>query len=97
MGNQTDVAATVLAQLNLPHKQFAWSKDLLNPYSKDFAFYDWDNGFGFITPQQSVAYDNSGQKIIYVQNKKVAQSLTDRTLLYGKAFMQQIFTEYLAY
>ena len=97
LGNQTDIASTLLAQLNLPHRQFIWSKDLLNPYSKEFAFFDWDNGFGYLTPQQSVSYDNSGQRMIYVRNKQADKSITDKTLLHGKAFMQQIFTEYLAY
>jgi hypothetical protein len=97
LGNQTDLAATLLAQLNLPHQQFIWSKNLLNPYSKEFAFFDWDNGFGFMLPGQAVSYDNSGQRVIYRQNKNADKKLTDKALLYGKAFMQQIFTEYLAF
>ncbi len=97
LGNQTDLAATLLAQLNLPHQQYKWSKNLLNPYSKEFAFFDWDNGFGFLLPQQAVSYDSSGQWMIYTKNKNAPKSITDETLLHGKAFMQEIFTEYLAY
>ena len=52
VGSQTDIAATLLAQLDLPTKQFVWSKNLLNPYSKPFAFFSWDNGMGFIDNQQ---------------------------------------------
>jgi phosphoglycerol transferase MdoB-like AlkP superfamily enzyme len=94
LGNQIDIAATLLTQLNLPYSQFKWSKNLLNPYTPGVAFFDWDNGFGFMLPDQAVSYDNSGQRMIYVKNKGVA---TDKALLTGKAFMQQIFTEYLAY
>lgn len=97
LGNQTDIACTILSQLNRPHAQFKWSKNLLNPYSKEFAFFDWDNGFGFMTPQQQVSYDNSGQRMIYRGNKTAPNSLTHKTLRTGKAFMQQIFTEYLDY
>jgi phosphoglycerol transferase MdoB-like AlkP superfamily enzyme len=97
LGNQTDIAATLLAQLDLPHNEFKWSKNLLNPYSKEFAFFDWDNGFGFMQPEQAVSYDGSGQRMIYVKNKHADKALTNQTLFYGKAFMQQIFTEYLAY
>lgn len=97
LGNQTDIAATLLAQLNLPKAQFKWSKDLLNPYTNEFAFYDWDNGFGFMLPQQAVAYDNSGERMIYTRNPNADKSVTSKTLLYGKAFMQEIFTEYLNY
>ncbi|RFZ83467.1 alkaline phosphatase family protein [Mucilaginibacter terrenus] len=97
LGGQTDMAATLLAQLNIPHKQFKWSKNLLNPYSKPFAFFDWDNGMGFKTPQQAVTYDNAGKRISYVENRKLPQATIDSTLLYGKAFLQQVFTEYMKY
>jgi phosphoglycerol transferase MdoB-like AlkP superfamily enzyme len=97
LGNQTDIAATLLAQLNMPQQKFKWSKNLLNPYTSEFAFFDWDNGFGFMFPDQAVSYDSSGQRMIYVKNKQAGKALTDETLLHGKAFMQQIFTEYLAY
>jgi phosphoglycerol transferase MdoB-like AlkP superfamily enzyme len=97
LGNQTDIAATLLAQLNMPQQKFKWSKNLLNPYALEFAFFDWDNGFGFMFPDQAVSYDSSGQRMIYVKNKQAGKALTDATLLHGKAFMQQIFTEYLAY
>ena len=97
LGNQIDIAATLLAQLNMPQQKFKWSRNLLNPYTPEFAFFDWDNGFGFILPDQAVSYDSSGQRMIYVKNKTADPALTEKTLLTGKAFMQQIFTEYLAY
>ncbi|MES2809298.1 MAG: sulfatase-like hydrolase/transferase [Bacteroidota bacterium] len=94
LGNQVDIAATLLAQLGMPHKQFKWSKNLMNPYAPAFAFFDWDNGFGFITPEQAVSYDSSGQRKIYTKDKTRD---TGENLNKGKAFMQQIYTEYLAY
>lgn len=95
LGNQNDLAATLLARLNLPHQQFKWSKDLLNPATKDFAFFNWDNGFGFMVPQQAVSFDNVGKRVIYQKNALADTVLTHQTLLYGKAFMQQVFTDYL--
>ncbi|RZA00510.1 MAG: sulfatase, partial [Sphingobacteriaceae bacterium] len=95
LGNQTDIAATLLAQLNIPNKDFKWSKNLLNPYSKEFAFYDWDNGFGYMLRDQVVSYDNSGKRVIYIADRTKDQALTDKTLLFGKAFMQQVFTDYM--
>jgi phosphoglycerol transferase MdoB-like AlkP superfamily enzyme len=94
LGNQVDIAATLLAQLDLPYSQFKWSKNLLNPYTPAFAFFDWDNGFGFITPEQAVSYDSSGQRQIYTKHK---DRDSQENLKKGKAFMQQIYTEYLAY
>ena len=97
LGNQTDIAATLLAQMNLPHQQFKWSKNLLNPYAKPFAFFDWDDGFGFMLPQQDISFDAAGNKINFIKNKTAAQQYNEHVLLYGKAFIQQIFTEYMNY
>jgi phosphoglycerol transferase MdoB-like AlkP superfamily enzyme len=98
LGNQTDIAATLLAQLNLPYKDaFHWSKDMLNTSSKPFAFFDWDNGFGFMTPQQAVSFDNLGQAVIYTRYPNANKATNEKNLLYGKAYLQQVFTEYMAY
>ncbi|SDF03593.1 Phosphoglycerol transferase MdoB [Mucilaginibacter pineti] len=97
MGGQTDIAATLLSQLNLPHQEFKWSKDLLNPNVADFAFFNWDNGFGFMMPQQTVSYDNSGRRIIYRSNKNADPKDTEKSLMNGKAFLQQVYTEYMGY
>jgi phosphoglycerol transferase MdoB-like AlkP superfamily enzyme len=97
LGNQTDIAATLLAQLNLPYDQFKWSKDLLNPDSKPFAFFDWDNGMGFMLDGQVISFDNLGKQVVYTKNPKCDKALNEKTLLYGKAYLQQVFTEYMRY
>ena len=98
LGCQTDIAATVLAQLNMPYQQqFRWSKDLLNPTSRSFAFFDWDNGFGFMMPEQSVSFDNLGREVIYTKHANANKAVTEKALLYGKAYLQQVFTDYMAY
>ncbi|MBW4889930.1 sulfatase-like hydrolase/transferase [Mucilaginibacter sp. HMF5004] len=98
LGNQTDIAATVLAQMDIPYRAyFRWSKDLLNPTSQPFAFFDWDNGFGFMTPQQAISFDNLGKEVIYTKHPNVPKAVNEKKLLYGKAYLQQVFTEYMAY
>ncbi|NCD72032.1 LTA synthase family protein [Mucilaginibacter agri] len=97
LGGQTDIAATILGQLNLPSEDFKWSKNLLNPYSKQFAFFDWDNGLGFIQPEQAVSYDNEGDKIIYTGNNTAPNAVTENTLRQGQAYLQKVFTQYLNY
>ena len=93
VGNQTDIASTLLTQLNINADRFKWSMDLLNPGTKEFSFYNWDNGFGFATPQQVISFDNIGKRIIYKQ--KAAP--TDNELRFGKAYMQEVYQEYLDY
>ena len=75
---------------------FVWSKDLLNPASKSFSFYDWDNGFGFATPQQTISFDNIGKTISFRKNNM--PSATDDSLVnYGKAYMQSVYNQFLKY
>ncbi|HEY0054658.1 MAG TPA: LTA synthase family protein [Pedobacter sp.] len=95
IGSQTDIAATVLNQLKIPASDFKWSRDLLNPGTPDFAFFDWDNGFGVINPRQVISFDNTGKRVIF---KKTEQGAEDENLLrWGKAYMQQVYQEYLDY
>jgi phosphoglycerol transferase MdoB-like AlkP superfamily enzyme len=93
-GSQADVAATLLAQLNLNTKDFKWSKNLLNPYVKPFAFFSWDNGMGFIDKQQCVTFDNIGKVILY--NSRKGDSLsTANKLQSAKAYLQVVYEDFL--
>lgn len=51
IGNHHDIPATLLSGLGLSSATFSWSKDLLSPHSKDFAYYSNENGLGWITPK----------------------------------------------
>ncbi|HEY1025722.1 MAG TPA: sulfatase-like hydrolase/transferase, partial [Sphingobacteriaceae bacterium] len=95
IGSQTDIATTLLSQLDIDSHQFKWGKNLLNPGTNDFAFFDWDNGFGVVTPQQSISFDNVGKNVVYKQH----EDLTDDDVLlgFGKAYMQCVFEQYITY
>ena len=94
-GSQTDIATTLLTQLQIPHQGYRWGKDLLDPATRDFAFFSWDNGFGVVTPEQSISFDNVGKKVIH---KQYARHPKDQELLNaGKAYMQQVFQQYVNY
>ncbi|HEX8377727.1 MAG TPA: LTA synthase family protein [Pedobacter sp.] len=95
IGSQTDIIATVLTQLKIPAQEFRWSRDLLNPGTPEFAFFDWDNGFGVVNQTQIISFDNTGKQVIF---KKTDLSPGDDNLLrWGKAYMQQVYQEYLDY
>lgn len=95
-GNQTDLAASLLNQLNMPSNRYSWSKDLFNPGTPGFAFFNWDNGFGFATKDQIISFDNVGKNII--MRKNAANPKIEKDLLrYGKAHMQEVFQQYLDY
>ncbi len=93
-GSQQDLAATLLAQLDISHRDFIWSKNLLNPYSKNFAFFSWDNGMGFINGENCVTFDNIGQNILY-KSKNLSESKTITTLNLGKAYLQSAYQQFI--
>lgn len=94
VGSQTDLAATLLAQIGIPSKQFIWSKNLLNPYHKPFAFFSWDNGMGFIDNEQCVTFDNTGKMVLYnSMDKNPAQ--TSITLDNAKAYLQTVYRQFI--
>jgi phosphoglycerol transferase MdoB-like AlkP superfamily enzyme len=95
IGSQTDIAATLFTQLNIPSDDFKWSRDILNQGTKDFAFFDWDNGFGVVSPKQTISFDNTGKNIIYKKSESTNEDV--QLLNQGKAYMQQVFQEYLDY
>ena len=96
IGSQTDIASTLFNQLKMPSGEFKWSRDLLNPKTSDFAFFDWDNGFGVVTPEQTISFDNTGKNILFKADTNL-KSTDEKLLRYGKAYMQQVFQDYLDY
>jgi phosphoglycerol transferase MdoB-like AlkP superfamily enzyme len=57
-GGQTDIANTLLGQLSQPSSAFTFSKNLLDPSSKSFATYFFNDGYGFVTPGEYIVFDN---------------------------------------
>ncbi|KQC00665.1 LTA synthase family protein [Pedobacter sp. Hv1] len=93
-GSQQDIAATLLNQLNIPAKDFLWSKNLLNPYTQHFAFFSWDNGLGFIYDKHSVTFDNIGKNILYNSNPK-DKLQTDNNLKLGQSYLQSVYQQFI--
>ena len=63
--NQTDLAATLLAQLQLPTDEYRFSRNILSPaYSNPFAYHTYNNGVQFIDTTGFSMFDlNSGTAI----------------------------------
>ena len=90
---QTDIPKTLLAQLQLPHTGFDWSKDLLNPYSPEFSFYIFINGFVWQKPNYSCAYEYNYNKIEFCSDSINLNTCNKK----GQAYMQHLFETYLKY
>lgn len=57
IGSQTDVAATLLAQLGMDHSAYKYSKNLLAGELIPFAFYAYSNASGIVTEEGVTIYD----------------------------------------
>ena len=89
-----DITPTLLAQLKLDHNQFRYGKHLFNPYSHGFAYYAFDNGFGFIIDQSKVVYDYNLGKVISCSDTTGKEDCNEAERQ-GKAFLEVLFQEYI--
>jgi len=89
LGSQVDIPITLLNQLGLSGS-FPFGKDLLSDESNSFAFYTYNEGFGFITDSAAVAYDQKLKKPVLKEGKD-----SDSAEKSGKAYLQVLFNDYL--
>jgi hypothetical protein len=90
IGSQTDLAATVLAQLNIDHTVFKFSRNLLALDYQPFAYYAFHHGFGFVQPHGRYVFDTEGS--FFIQKEGAIDSLD---LKKGKALLQLTYQDYL--
>jgi|APCry1669188910_1035180.scaffolds.fasta_scaffold00033_5 phosphoglycerol transferase MdoB-like AlkP superfamily enzyme len=94
LGNQQDIAATLLAQLDLPHQAFRYSKDLMNPYSGEFAYYSTEDGAGWLHNSSYYTFETHpyiGYKWSYFN----PPSDSTRIIKEANAYLQTVFLNYL--
>lgn len=80
MGSQIDIARTLLAQLGISGADFNFSKNMFSSKSPKFAFYAFNDGFGFVTPTGASVYDCSGNMNLRDDNQQFTMN--------GKAYLQ---------
>jgi hypothetical protein len=71
-------------------KNFKWGKDLLDSAAKPFAFYSFNNGFGFVMPDGTETFDNVSRKPIFI-----SPGYDTSQIKYGKAYMQASYQDFL--
>ena len=89
----TDLPATILAQLGMKHDEFIWSKDVFGKCYKPFAFFELNNGLGWKTPEGEFVYSNTG---VYIKNT-LPEAVRDSVVKDGKAYMQYHFDLFNSY
>lgn len=91
IASQIDISATLLGQFGLDASAFYWSKDLFKTNTKPWAFFVFNDGFGYIKPNKNILFDNKGK--VLIQNQELANS---KELVEGKALQQKSFQDFLS-
>jgi phosphoglycerol transferase MdoB-like AlkP superfamily enzyme len=89
IGSQVDIAPTLLEQMGII-ADIPFGKDLLLGKSKSFAFYTFNEGFGFVTDSSWVAFDQKPKMVVQEEGKNPVFAETA-----GKAYLQLLFRDYL--
>ena len=87
-GSQHDIAATLLAQLAIPHNEFTFSKDMLDPDSPHFAFFTVPDAFGLVTADNQVIFNCQADAVAVDEGKAKGKNLP-----LGKAYLQKLYDD----
>ena len=94
IGSQTDVAGTLLNQLGLNSDDFFWSRDLFNPTTPEFAFYECTDGVGWISEGGYFVWD---RRMPGLTVKKIDVPDQDSVIIDGRSYLQILFREFMDY
>lgn len=86
--SQIDIAATLLSQLNLPHEEFMFSKNIVNPASPHFGYFTNGNLFGMVSADNQLVYDCDAGKVVYDEGTNKGENLKK-----GQAFLQTLYDD----
>ena len=86
---QADLASSLLDQLRIPSTQYPLSRNIFRS-AHQFAFYEFNNGFGLMSDSVKLVYDNDLKKVILNQG-----AVTDQFIQTGKAIQQEAYEIFL--
>ncbi len=86
--SQIDIASTILHQINISSAKYNFSKNIISN-EPEFAFYAFNNGFGYLTPTEGVVFDCDFNKVLEIIGKQPSNDDLDK----GKAFLQNIYKD----
>lgn len=82
---QSDLAATLLSQLNIEAKEFKFSRNMLLKTTPKFAFFSYTNGFGVISNDGSYVFDCDADREV---SQPSISSRKNESI--GKTFLQTL-------
>ena len=92
--NQSDLAATLLAQLGLPHTEFTFSRDILSAtYTHPTAVNNYNNAQWLIDASGHLLYDLDAHKVTLYSPQLPTPHSKDSLLLLNQAILQLTTTD----
>ena len=88
--SQSDLAVTLLKQLDVECSDFSFSRDILDEQIPHFGFWSFNNGFGIINAEGHLRFNATNNGIIESSGEGI-----DSLLLGGKAMTQAIHQDLL--
>ncbi len=62
--SQIDLVPTLLSQMGMDYSAYGFGKDILDPAATPYAFYSFNDGFGLITPTDTVVIDAKADRLL---------------------------------
>ena len=96
--NQSDIAATLLAQMGIPHTEFKWSRNVLSEgYTHPFVYSTFPSGFLYRDATGTTIYDTGAElpitqhdtgKAVHYGPHAFTSKDGHRRLQHGRAILQ---------
>lgn len=91
-----DVAVTLIQQLNMEPERFRWGKDLFNPYTEGYAYFELHYAFGWKRPQGAFVYSWDWDHFYQMDiDPGLSESEKELLVVEGKSYLQVLFQEFL--
>lgn len=84
IASQTDLAATLMAQLDIKHDDFDYSRNILSDKYLPYAFFTFNDGFGFLKPDKLLIFNTVTGKY---DESSVVETKDEKE---GKAYLQSL-------
>ncbi|HEU4470571.1 MAG TPA: sulfatase-like hydrolase/transferase [Flavisolibacter sp.] len=91
VGSQLDLASTLASQAGLKNSRyFPFSKNIFDTTASDWAYFSFNDGFGFVQNTKAFVFDNVGRQVITTKGP-----VTEKDIEAGKALQQHTFQDYI--
>jgi hypothetical protein len=70
---------------------YEWSKNPLNPSQPEWAFFTFNNGFGYVEPTGKLLFDNTGERLLFSDFSKEDVTPLNK----AKTLQQSTYNDYI--